>query len=99
MTDKLASNGMTECLYDPECTTCNDGIRCFSNYHSCANVRINGTIPRSEFKCPVEDPSDWPYRDFPSDIYYPKEVGEYTEDNLWLKDVPQRYVTPVGPCI
>lgn len=46
MTDKLAQYGMTNCTYDPTCTQCNDGFHCFSNYHSCANVRITGSVPR-----------------------------------------------------
>lgn len=46
MTDKLEGNGQSNCTYDPLCSNCNDGVSCFSNYHSCANVRILGSIPR-----------------------------------------------------
>lgn len=48
MTDKLAQYGMDNCTYSPDCSTCNDGFHCFSNYHSCANVRITGTLPRCD---------------------------------------------------
>jgi len=98
MTDKLASNGMSECEYDPECSTCNNGKNCFSNYHSCGNVRINGSIPRNEYVS-AGQPISWPYSDLPPKIYYMDEAAEYTSDNLWLLDVPREFTTPVGPCL
>jgi len=99
MTDKLEANGQSQCLYDPTCTTCNDGVRCFSNYHSCSNVRINGTIPRSQYVCPSAAPGDWPYGHLPQDIYYPREIGEFSADGQWLANVPSFYATPTGPCV
>lgn len=98
MTDKLPSNGMSNCTYDPECTTCNDGVRCFSNYHSCANVRILGTKPRDEFTCGSQ-PDNWPWADLPDNVYFVGERANYTADDLWLLDVPEDFTTPVGPCI
>jgi len=99
MTDKLESNGMSQCVYDPLCTTCNDGVSCFSNYHSCANVRINGTIPRADFKCPAAQPANWPYNHLPADTYYPREIGEFSADGQWLANVPAEYSTPAGNCV
>eukprot|EP00479_Gromia_sphaerica_P000220 TRINITY_DN10209_c0_g1_i1.p3 TRINITY_DN10209_c0_g1~~TRINITY_DN10209_c0_g1_i1.p3 ORF type:complete len:54 (-),score=2.58 TRINITY_DN10209_c0_g1_i1:10-171(-) len=48
MTDKIPSDN---CTYDSECTTCAEDNKCFSNYHSCANVVIDGTVERANWEC------------------------------------------------
>jgi len=99
MTDKLPSAGMTNCTYDPTCTNCpEEPGTCFSVYHSCANVRILGSVPRSEFTCPPQ-PADWPYTELPSGVYFVNEVGNFTADGQWLVGVPPFYTTPVGVCV
>jgi len=99
MTDKLAGNGMESCIYDPDCSNCNNGKNCFSNYHSCANVRINGTaVARNDYVAPAQS-VDWPYAHLPTDEYFIGEVANYTADNLWLLDVPKQFTTPIGPCV
>ena len=99
MTDKLAGAGMQNCTYDATCTDCPDKPgTCFSVYHSCANVRITGSVPRSSFRCPAQ-PADWPYADLPVSTYFIGEIGEFSADGQWLVGVPANYTTPTGPCV
>lgn len=55
-------------------------------------------VNRDQFVCDAQ-PKDWPWADMPAGVYFPREVANFTEDNLWLADVPSRFVEPVGPCI
>lgn len=58
MTDKIDAG--TNCTYDVELSASfGTPGNCFSNYHSCSNVRINGSIPRDQYTC--SEPSDWPF--------------------------------------
>jgi hypothetical protein len=99
MTDKLAGAGMANCTYDATCTNCPDKPgTCFSVYHSCANVRINGRTPRAQFTCPSQ-PATWPYGNLTTSFYYIGEVGEFSADGEWLANVPAEYTTPVGRCV
>ena len=99
MTDKLAGAGMANCTYDANCTNCPDlPGTCFSNYHSCANVRITGSVPRSQYACPAQ-PRSWPYSTLPTSVYFIGEVGAFSADGEWLADVPAEFTTPVGPCV
>eukprot|EP00002_Diphylleia_rotans_P016976 TRINITY_DN329_c0_g1_i1.p1 TRINITY_DN329_c0_g1~~TRINITY_DN329_c0_g1_i1.p1 ORF type:complete len:240 (-),score=21.18 TRINITY_DN329_c0_g1_i1:308-1027(-) len=97
MTDKLPQLGLQNCTYDATCTTCQEPLgTCFSTYHSCANVRITGSVPRDQFVCPPQ-PRDWPYASLPPFSYFVGEAADW-DDRDWLLNVPEIYRTPVGPC-
>lgn len=75
MTDKIR---VPECTYSVELSARFDPAvpdNCFSNYHSCANVRINGSTPRSQFTC--SQPNDWPFRNMPDFVYAQNEAASY----------------------
>lgn len=102
MTDKLPQYDLDSCIYNPDCTTCTPtdaNPTCWSTYHSCARVRINGTIPRNSFV--FSQPSSWPYKDMPSNpsIYFGDESTEWDTDGNWtMVNVPSEYRQVVGPC-
>lgn len=103
MTDKLIAYDLDSCYYDPNCTRCTptqENPNCFSIYHSCARVNINGTIPRDEFT--FIQPESWPYRDMPSgnpSIYYEEEFANWDNNETWtMQDVPAEYRIISGPC-
>ena len=61
MTDKIGQGNTCEYLPDGKSGSC------FSNYHSCANVRINGDMDRDNLQC--SQPSGWPYSDLTWNMY------------------------------
>ena len=69
MTDKIGDGDTCQYLPDGKSGTC------FSNYHSCANVRINGQISRDDLVC--EQLQSWPYRNLAWDMYTQEESEEY----------------------
>ena len=54
--------------------TC-DGRRCFSNYHSCADVSITGTGDRASLVC--AQPEGWAYRAMPAARYFGNETAAW----------------------
>jgi len=100
MTDKLPQYDLDECVYNPNCTTCTDPLgTCWSTYHSCARVTINGTTPRDQYT--FSQPQSWPYRHLPSNpsIYTMNEAAQWDTDSTWmLMDVPAEYNQIIGPC-
>jgi hypothetical protein len=103
MTDKIGADGSTSgsgCT-DPDGT-------CFSVYHSCTRpLKINGTIPRSDYTCPAAQPFDWPTvwigdNGAPVDAsilgVYRREASTWDKiSNLLVHDsVPDRYRDDVG---
>lgn len=63
MTDKMSlfSPGSSSCTYDPADTVTWTGGKCGSNYHSCANVIINGTKQFDAATVCPSQASGWPY--------------------------------------
>jgi hypothetical protein len=94
MTDKIDADGARagKGCTDPKGT-------CFSVYHSCTiPLKITGRIPRAQFVCPNQNPSDWPTTwmgDNGENVtattrgVYRRESG--TWKNGFLMDVPERY--------
>ena len=76
MTDKIEPGSC--CIYE------SDGISgsCFSNYHSCANVYINGQQNRNKLQC--LQPSNWPYKDWTKDIYTQESSSIYWNEKSLL---------------
>eukprot|EP01084_Bolivina_argentea_P097400 175083_1 len=72
MTDKISEGDC--CKYEPDGTS----GTCFSNYHSCANVRIHGKENRVGLQC--EQPIVWPYRNWQQDIYTQETTVTYWRD-------------------
>lgn len=79
------------CFGAPNNTPCLKPNTCFSNYHSCVDVTIAGTIPLKTGN--FSQPEDWPYRNLP-DLLYSNEPGNWT--NELLNGVPSIYTTFVG---
>jgi hypothetical protein len=102
MTDKIEEDG------SPSGVGCTDPGTCFSVYHSCTRpLKINGTIARSDYKCPEEQPSDWPTTwigdgGAPVDTsvmgVYRRESANWDKNsNLLVHDsVPERYREDAG---
>lgn len=95
--DDAACKGST----DPKADTCagapNDNVcvqenECFSNYHSCSDVTIDGEIPLSEY-APTQvnaQPKDWPYSSMKMQ-YYGKEAATWKDS--WLQGIPSNFTT------
>jgi hypothetical protein len=94
--DDAACKGST----DPDAPTCagapNDNVcvqegECFSNYHSCSDVILQGSIPYTQF-AQDSQPADWPYNaDHMKMQYYGAEVGPWSDN--WLQGLPANYTT------
>ena len=94
--DDAACKGST----DPDAKTCagapNDNVcvqanECFSNYHSCSDVNIMGSIPYTQF-AQDQQPADWPYNSAHMKMQnYGAEVGTWS--NSWLQGIPSNYTT------
>lgn len=87
------ANMMTDKINDLSCTYPGS---CFSVYHSCANVRILGSVPRDDFVC-TPDPT-WPYNALTPGEY--TRVEEALWEDGWLVEagVPASFRTPAGSC-
>eukprot|EP00128_Syssomonas_multiformis_P018513 Colp12_sorted_trinity150504_noHs@27102 len=64
---------------------------CFSNYHSCFDVAINGA--QSLLNNNYTQPANWPFAKAKSGVYG-AEVG--TWKNGWLQGVPAEFTTQAG---
>lgn len=97
MTDKIGAGN--SCNFDPLFKNAAAG-ECFSNYYSCADVKITGTIPRSSLQC--AQPNNWPYlletartgTTAQPLVYHNAEVAEWTDG--WLKTLPASFQQPAG---
>jgi hypothetical protein len=95
--DDAACKGST----DPAAPTCtgapNDNVcvqenECFSNYHSCSDVVLTGSIPHTQF-AQDSQPEDWPYNSKHMTMqYYGAEIGDWSAD-AWLQGLPANYTT------
>lgn len=102
MTDKIPSG--TNCTYDVELSATFITGNCFSNYHSCANIRINGTTARDDYTC--AQPEDWPFIDGYQDFEYGLESaawGAPVDDSLdiggLLVEGAERFNEQAGDCM
>lgn len=92
--DDAACKGSTDpnaatCAGAPNSQVCVAEGECFSNYHSCADVKITGSQPLSAFPLDSQ-PADWPYNSLRMQ-YYGAEVSEWS--NGWLSGIPSNYTT------
>jgi hypothetical protein len=78
MTNAIPAN--SSCTYNPMDTTNFVGGQCGANYHSCANVMINGTGQFNNSQC--SEPSGW---NFSGGYVYSQETGAWGQD-FFLND-------------
>jgi len=78
------------CAGAPNSNVCVQNNECFSNYHSCTDVKITGKHPLSSFAFNSQ-PNDWPFITMPVQ-YYSAEVGSWTTDG-WLRNMPGNFST------
>lgn len=94
--DDAACKGSTDpnaptCVGAPNDNVCVQANECFSNYHSCTDVNILGSIPASKFSQDSQ-PADWPFNAANmKPFYYGSEVGTWS--NSWLQGIPSNYTT------
>lgn len=92
--DDAACKGNTDptaetCAGAPNDNPCVQENECFSNYHSCSDVIINGEIPISDFEFD-QQPANWPYKSMKMN-YYGAESGIWKDG--FLTDVPSNFTT------
>jgi len=78
------------CAGAPNSNVCVQENECFSNYHSCADVKITGTQPLSAFALNSQ-PANWPYASLPIQ-YYGNEIGTWSKEG-WLAGIPSNFTT------
>ena len=78
------------CAGAPNDIVCMEEGECFSNYHSCTDVVIKGSLPIADFGMNSQ-PKDWPYASMRMQ-YYSLEANEWSEDG-WLLNIPSNYTT------
>lgn len=81
------------CYGAPNDTPCKQEGECYSNYHSCSDVTITGSMPLTSFAMDSQ-PSNWPYKNSTMN-YYGAEVGDWSADG-WLLNVPIDFTTDYG---
>lgn len=72
----------------PTSGPCKYDDTCFSVYHSCVDIHINGKTPMEEFTGGDLQPSDWKYKEN-SNKNYTKENSEWKDG--WLQNIPDHY--------
>eukprot|EP01089_Gocevia_fonbrunei_P010425 TRINITY_DN2316_c0_g1_i1.p1 TRINITY_DN2316_c0_g1~~TRINITY_DN2316_c0_g1_i1.p1 ORF type:complete len:240 (+),score=40.99 TRINITY_DN2316_c0_g1_i1:255-974(+) len=90
MTDKITPN--TSCTYEPNCTTCTTPGTCFSNYHSCANIVIDGSTPIDKWNYTYTPPAQWPFTQ-PTHVY-DQESAAWADSWLIWEGESQRSNSP-----
>jgi len=84
-------DGSPACAGAPNNTPCLNQNTCFSNYHSCIDVTLDGHVPLKNANFP--QPIDWPYRSLP-DLEYGSEIGTWTGGIL--QGAPKNFTTFQG---
>lgn len=92
--DDAACKGSTDpnaatCAGAPNSNVCVAEGECFSNYHSCADVKLTGSQPLSAYPFDYQ-PVDWPYASMRMQ-YYGAEASEWSAS--WLSGIPANYTT------
>lgn len=94
--DDAACKGSTDpaaptCKGAPNSNVCVQEGECFSNYHSCSDVTIMGSIPYTQFSQDLQ-PEDWPYNSAHMKMQnYGAEKGIWNDG--WLQDIPSNFTT------
>jgi hypothetical protein len=94
--DDASCKGSTDpdaptCVGAPNDNVCVQANECFSNYHSCSDVNIGGSIPYTQF-AQDQQPADWPYNSKTMQMqYYGAETGTWSDG--WLQGLPANYTT------
>lgn len=81
------------CYGAPNDIPCKQEGECYSNYHSCSDVTITGSLPLTSFAMDSQ-PSNWPYKNMTMN-YYGAEIGAWSSEG-WLQNVPVEYTTDYG---
>jgi len=93
--DDSACSGHTDsspaCAGAPNNNPCQRANTCFSNYHSCIDVSLNGKTPIASSNFP--QPGNWPFRNLPN-LQYGNEPGTWNQG--WLNNVPGDYTIQQG---
>lgn len=95
--DDSACSGHTDnssaCGGAPNSVPCKRPNTCFSNYHSCADVTIKGTIPIDSGSPSFAQPASWPRAGLTT--YGGAESAAWS--NAWLpSSFPVQFSTPAG---
>jgi hypothetical protein len=83
-----------QCFGAPNSDKCLNPNTCFSNYHSCTDIRINGKLSLKDYY--GDEPNNWPYSKLKKNVYR-KESANW--ENGWLLNIPKDFTTPVGICV
>jgi len=93
--DDSACSGHTDsepaCSGAPNNTPCLRENTCFSNYHSCFDVSIYGSVPIAQAN--FTQPNIWPFAN-QTQFVYGDEPGPWTDG--WLQHVPSEFTTEQG---
>lgn len=77
----------------PTSGPCKNKDTCFSVYHSCIDLHIDGSIPIDEFKGGDLQPNDWKYKQN-TNKNYTSEQSVWKDG--WLQNVPEHYTNTEG---
>ena len=77
----------------PSSGPCKHKDTCFSVYHSCVDISIDGTVAMKDFEGGDIQRADWPYNQN-SNKNYTLENAKWS--NSWLSGVPDFYTTDTG---
>ena len=98
--DDSACSGHTDsapkCSGAPNAQPCKRANTCFSNYHSCADVTINGALPIDSGAPSFAPPAAWPFANLPAGVYGGAEAAAWS--NAWLSSaaIPAQFTTQAG---
>lgn len=85
---RLDANDPT-CFGAPNDIPCERPNTCFSNYHTCTDISIDGIGNVDDFEID-QQPEEWPYRKLPAS-QYGLEAADW--EGGWLKGVPSNFTT------
>lgn len=77
----------------PTSGPCKNKDTCFSVYHSCVDVKIDGNVCLSHFSGGDIQDKDWPYKNN-SNKNYTSESAEW--ENSWLLNIPEKFTKEQG---
>ena len=81
-----------KCFGAPNDIPCEKADACFSNYHTCTDVAIEGVKSFVDFEMDLQ-PATWPWKNLTMGRYG-LEDAEW--EGGWLKDVPKEFTSLVG---
>ena len=77
----------------PSSGACKNSNSCFSVYHSCVDIKINGDVCMNHFRGGDIQDKDWPYKNNSSHGYTSESA---TWENGWLVGVPKKFTNAKG---